>query len=108
MSTISERYSLPARTKARRLRIREAHPGPRRRPAGRSGVIPAMGPANRAPGVSIMGAAGPSVDVMGGTDAGPRVSVMGGADRGLRLDVFGASDLTAVDSLFTSARTFRG
>ena len=108
MSTISEHYSLPARTKARRLRIREAHPGPRRRPAGRSGVIPAMGPANRAPGVSIMGAAGRSVDVMGGADAGPRVSVMGGADRGLRLDVFGASDLTFVDSLFTSARTFRG
>ena len=107
MSTISEHYSLPARTKARRLRIREAHPGPRR-PAGRSGVIPAMGPANRAPGISIMGVAGRSVDVMGGTDAGPRVSVMGGADRGLRLDVFGASDLRFVHSLFTSARTFRG
>jgi hypothetical protein len=104
MSSISEHYSLPARRKARRLRIRDARSRPGARAADRAGAIPIMGPANRAPGTSIMGAPGRTVDVMGGADADPRVSVMGPRDRGPRLDLLGESDLRFVDSLFTSVR----
>jgi hypothetical protein len=106
MSTTSQHYLLPARTKAKRLRIRDAHRRPRLRTAEGSGVTPVMAPANPTSGVSVMGASTRAghPHVMGGPDAGPRVTIMGAGDHGARIHLFGHSELRLVDALFTSAR----
>jgi hypothetical protein len=101
MSSISDHYSVPARAKARRPRIRDAES----RLRARATDIPVMGPANRAPGTPIMGASSRTLDVMGGADACTLVNVMGRGDRGPHVDVFGESDLRFVDWLFTDLTT---